>query len=68
MMEDRITELEIRITHDQRTVQELNEIVCRQELRIESLERDLEQITEQLKLLLPSLVRNQDEDERPPHY
>lgn len=67
-MEQRITDLEIRFTHEERTVQELNDIVCTQEQRLESLEREVKQIMEQLKMLLPSLVREQDEGELPPHY
>lgn len=67
-MKQRITELEIRFTHEERTVQELNEIVCRQELRLETLEREVRLVMEQLKMLLPSLTREQDEEEQPPHY
>lgn len=67
-MEDRLTELEIRSTHQEKTVEELNEIVCRQELALECLERELRQIREQLKMLLPAFIKEQDEEEPPPHY
>ena len=67
-MNERLTDLEIRFMHQERTIQELNEIVCRQELIIERLERDLRQIQEQMKEVLPSLNRSAEEEEPPPHY
>jgi uncharacterized coiled-coil protein SlyX len=54
--------------HQERTIQELNEIVCRQELAIERLERDMRQHQEQMKMLVPSFVRSADEEDPPPHY
>ena len=67
-MERESTELEIRLMHQERTIQDLNDIVCRQELAIEHLERELRMVKEQVKLLLPSLVRPAGEEEAPPHY
>jgi len=67
-MEDRLTELEIRLTHQERTLEELNETVCRQEIAQERLEREMRLLREQVKLLLPSLIQSQDEEEPPPHY
>lgn len=67
-MEDRLTELEIRLTHQERTLDELNEIVCRQEIMLERMGREILQLREQIKILLPSLSMEQDEEEPPPHY
>ncbi len=67
-MEDRLNELEIRFTHQERTIEELNDIVSRQELLLERMERELLQLREQMKILLPSLSRGEDEEEPPPHY
>lgn len=67
-MNERLTDLEIRFMHQERTIQELNEIVCRQELSIERLERDLRAMQEQVKEALPSLNRTEDEEDPPPHY
>jgi len=67
-MSDQTTDLEIRFMHQERTIQELNDIVCRQELAIERLERDMRAMQEQVKLLLPSLTRSAEEEEAPPHY
>jgi SlyX protein len=67
-MHDRLTELEIRCTHQERTLEELNETVCRQELLMERLEREVSLLRDQMKMLLPSLILSQEEEEPPPHY
>ncbi len=67
-MHEHITDLEIRFMHQERTIQELNEIVCRQELMLEELGRELRQIREQMQLILPSMNRTAEEEEPPPHY
>lgn len=67
-MEERITELELRFMHQEKTITELNETVCRQELAIARLERELGLMREQFLLLSPSINRTADEEEPPPHY
>jgi SlyX protein len=67
-MEERITELELRFMHQEQTISDLNETVCRQELAIERLERELGRMREQFMTLSPSINRTADEEEPPPHY
>jgi SlyX protein len=67
-MEDRITEMELRFMHQENTINELNEIVCRQEAAIARLERELGRMREQFSLLTPSINRTSAEEEPPPHY
>jgi uncharacterized coiled-coil protein SlyX len=67
-MEERITELEIRFMHQEQTINELNEIVCRQELALERLEREMSVMREQLKTAASSINRSPEEEEPPPHY
>lgn len=67
-MEERITELELRFMHQEHTINELNETVCRQELAIVRLERELGRMREQFLTLSPSINRTSDEEEPPPHY
>ena len=67
-LEERITELELRFMHQEHTIQELNETVYRQEQVIVRLEREFSQLSEQLRMSVASSGREQDEEERPPHY
>ena len=67
-MEERINELEMHYMQQEQTIQELNEIVCRQELTIEMLKRDFVTLKEQLLAMVPSASRDADQEEPPPHY
>lgn len=67
-MEERITELELRFMQQERTIQELNETVFRQELSISRLERQFKLLSEQVRSFGPAGSLEQVEDERPPHY
>ena len=67
-MEERITELELRFMHQEKTINELNETVCRQELAIARLELELGRMREQFLTMSPSINRTVEEEEPPPHY
>ena len=67
-MEERITELELRFMHQEQIISDLNEIVCRQELALERLEREMSVMREQLKTAAFSINRSPEEEEPPPHY
>lgn len=67
-MEERLNELEMRYMQQEVTIQELNEIVCRQELLLEHLRRDFLTLKEQLMAMAPSVSRDPDQEEPPPHY
>ena len=67
-MKERIDELEQRYMHQEKTIQELNEIVCRQDLAIELLKREIALLKEQSLMMNPSGTRDPDQEEPPPHY
>jgi len=67
-MEERIDELELRYMHQEKTIGELNEIVCQQGLAIELLKRELTQLKQQSLLMNPSVTLDPDQEEPPPHY
>ncbi len=67
-MEDRLTELELRSMHQERAIQELFDTVFAQQQTIDRLEREMEQVREQMNLVLPSLARQPEDEEPPPHY
>jgi SlyX protein len=67
-MEDRITDIEIQLMHHENTIQQLNEVVTRQQSEIENLQEDIKQIMEHLRKIYPSVVRDVQDEEPPPHY
>jgi SlyX protein len=67
-MEKRFTDLENRYTHQERTIQELLETVFRQQQDLDRINRELEQLREQMQLVLPSLIGRPEDEEPPPHY
>jgi SlyX protein len=67
-MDDRLIELESRIAFQDHTLQELNEVIVRQQREIDALRRELEALRAQLKTLAPALVAGRSEETPPPHY
>jgi SlyX protein len=67
-MQDRITDIEIQLMHHENTIQQLNEVVTRQQLVIEQLQSDLQRVKQHLQMISPSAVRDVQEEEPPPHY
>ena len=67
-MEKRIDELELRYMQQEHTIQELNDIVCHQELLLEQLRRDFAALKEQFLVMSPSASRDSSQEEPPPHY
>lgn len=67
-MSDQLIDFEIQLTHQQQQLEELNELVYRQQQEIDALTIQLRQIKEQLQIAIPSLVREAGEEDPPPHY
>lgn len=67
-MDDRLIELESRIAFQDHTLQELNEVIVRQQREIDGLRRELEALRDQFKALAPALVASRSEETPPPHY
>jgi len=67
-MSDQLIDFEIQLTHQQHQLEELNELVYRQQQEIDVLSIELRQIKEQLQIAIPSLVRESGEEDPPPHY
>ncbi len=68
IMDERITDIEIQLMHHENTIQQLNEVVTGQQQAIEKLQSEVELIIDHLRTILPSVVRDADEEEPPPHY
>ncbi len=67
-MKERITDIEIKLMHQENTIQQLNEVVVRQQGMIEQLQTNVRLIMEQLRAISPSTVRDAEDEELPPHY
>jgi SlyX protein len=66
-MNDRITELEVKLAFAEDLLETLNQTVFRQQERIERLEREARQLREFVLQALPTEQRSL-RDEIPPHY
>lgn len=68
MDEERLIELEIRFAHQEETLRVLNDIVTRQQDRIERLEKICRQLAEKAASAGDGLLKVAAADEVPPHY
>lgn len=60
-MEQRLVDLEVRYTHLERLVEELNQVVFAQQQTIDRLVRQLTELGERVEVASPAA-------EKPPHY
>jgi SlyX protein len=67
-MTDRLEELEIRVAFQDRTIQQLNDVVARQQREMDRLARELAHLKSKLDDLTPALVVPRSEETPPPHY
>ena len=68
MIEDRLTEIEVKITYQEDIVQELNMLVYQQQKRIEQLEKICESLMDHVRILARPTEGSDASNERPPHY
>ena len=67
-MKERLTELEVRVAFQEKTIQDLNEVVTRQQREIDRLAKELEAVKSRLNGLATSMVIPQEDEKPPPHY
>ncbi len=66
--EQRIIELETKISYQEDLVQELNKHIIDQQQQIDTLESLCERLKEQLKEIMLGMPDIASDDEKPPHY
>lgn len=66
LMESRVIDLEIRLTHQELTLQELNECIIRQQKIMDQLARQITLLQEQLRA--GASVAPAADETLPPHY
>ncbi len=70
-LEERVERLEMEVAHQQRTLDQLNEVVIEQSVDLLRIQRTLQQMGKQLEDLavVPRTAETVDlVDEKPPHY
>jgi len=68
-LNNRQTELESLVTHLQRTVQDLDEVIRQQHGRLDGLQARLARLETELgQLRDTTTIERKPEDEKPPHY
>lgn len=67
-LQEKIIELETRLSYQDDTVLVLNDIVAGQQKQIEVLEKQLKLLSKQIKALHPSDIGPAEEEAPPPHY
>lgn len=67
-MEARLTDLEIRLTHQEAAISEINEVLLKQQSQLESLRSTVSGLQQQIRELTPSNIASLAEETPPPHY
>lgn len=67
-MEERLIELESRLSFQEHTLQELNDIVVAQQQELTALRLALQELDRRLRALTPPPLAGAEEEAPPPHY
>ncbi len=67
-METRLIDLEIRITHQEATLQQLNDVIVSQHKLIDSLNLAIETLRQQIAAKAQLNIVHPSEETPPPHY
>ena len=67
-LEIRVIEIESRLSFQEHTLQELNDVVTRQQQQIDALVREIQTLTDRLRAATPSPIGPLEDEKPPPHY
>jgi len=67
-MENRVTELEIRLTHLEDTIEVLNNTIINQHGEIDHLKLQIAALEKKLKATQATIIAPESEETPPPHY
>ncbi len=65
-MEERIIELEKKVSYQEKVIEDLNDVVVGQQKELDRLKIRWDDLQKQV--MSGSLVKNQEDEEPPPHY
>lgn len=66
--EERLVDIEIKLSHQEDAVEELNKVVCLQQKKIDHLEAICEALIRHVKELSDGASEQRATNEPPPHY
>ena len=67
-MSDEMIELQTQLSFHEDTIQQLNDVITRQQRDIEQLRLELNTLREMFKGYVEQQSENQEDDTNPPHY
>ncbi|SEQ13884.1 MULTISPECIES: SlyX family protein [Basfia] len=67
-LEQRIAELEMKITFQEGIIEELNQALIEQQFVIDKMQLQMRHVANKLKDLQPANIATQAEETPPPHY
>ncbi len=68
MTEKRITELETKVAYQEHTIQELNDVIYKQQQQIDKVEIMCQHLMDRIQTLSDTGSGESSANERPPHY
>ncbi len=67
-MNEAITDLQIRLTYQEESLQQFSLTVIKQQNEIATLKQEMECLTQRIRELTPSDIDSPDNEPLPPHY
>ena len=67
-MNDELIELQIRLSHQENHMQELDKVIYQQQLQLDAMQKKLDLLEKYLRTLTESNILTMGEDKPPPHY
>jgi len=67
-LDERVTELEIRLTHYEETLELLNQAIIEQRNEMDVLHIQIEHLNKKLKSAQGSIIADEKDETPPPHY
>ncbi len=68
MSDDRLIEIETKVLYQEDTIEQLNQVICRQEEQIQRIQAAVMALTHNFKSLLDMNQEIRPGHEKPPHY
>lgn len=67
-MQDRLTEIEIKIAHMEQSLSDLSDVLYRQQSLLDRLEQRFDELRQGIEAATDDRGDNNRADEKPPHY